>query len=93
MAKSKGTARRGSTSRVAESYTHPNETLLMRPEVGTQSQFRKKKPSVTYRYDSALSPALDWDGNGARELCEWLLGVIEQAASLPSPHLLPTAAE
>jgi adenine-specific DNA-methyltransferase len=45
----------------------------MRPEVGTQAQFRKKKPPVAYRYDSSLSPALDWDGgNGARELGDWL---------------------
>ena len=66
----------------------------MRPEVGTQSQFRKKKLPQTYRYDSSLSPALDWDaGNGARELGEWLLGVIEQAAALPPPHTLLTPAE
>ncbi len=59
----------------------------MRPDVGTQPQFRKKKPPVTYRYDSSLSPALDWDGqNAARELGEWLLGLIERAAALPEPH-------
>lgn len=40
----------------------------MRPEVGTQAQFKKKLPPKTYRYDSSLSPALDWDGkNPARE--------------------------
>ncbi|MBI3106975.1 MAG: site-specific DNA-methyltransferase [Candidatus Rokubacteria bacterium] len=59
----------------------------MRPDVGTQPQFRKKKPPATYRYDSSLSPALDWDGqNAARELGEWLLGLIERAAALPAPH-------
>ena len=59
----------------------------MRPDVGTQPQFRKKKPPQTYRYDSSLSPALDWDGqNAARELGEWLLGLIERAAALPPPH-------
>ena len=52
----------------AESYKHPESTNLMRPEVGTQAQFKKKKPPVTYRYDSSLLPALDWDGqNSARE--------------------------
>ena len=77
--------------KVAEGYTHPDQTLLMRPEVGTQAQFRKKKAPATYRYDSSLSPVLDWDGrNGARELGEWLLGVIEQAAALPAPHTLPS---
>jgi len=59
----------------------------MRPEVGTQPQFRKKKPPQTYRYDSSLSPALDWDGqSAARELGEWLLELIERAAVLPAPH-------
>ena len=95
MAKSKGTKpAKGSAGKVAKGYTHPHQTLLMRPEVGTQAQFRKKKPPVTYRYDSSLSPALDWDGgNGARELGEWLLSVIERAAALQAPHVLPSPAE
>ncbi len=59
----------------------------MRPDVGTQANFRKKKAPTTYRYDSSLSPALDWDGqNGARELGEWLLARIEEGAALPPPH-------
>ena len=46
----------------------------MRPDVGTQAQFKKKKPPKTYRYDSSLSPALDWDGqNPAREQGEALI--------------------
>ena len=62
----------------------------MRPDVGTQDKFRKKKPAATYRYDSSLSPALDWDGqNGARELGEWLLGLIKDAAALPLSVVLP----
>ena len=85
---------KGGAGKVAEGYTHPDQTLLMRPEVGTQAQFRKKKPPQTYRYDSSLSPALDWDGgNGARELGEWLLSVIERAAALQAPHVLPSPAE
>ncbi|MGH7392111.1 MAG: site-specific DNA-methyltransferase, partial [Candidatus Rokuibacteriota bacterium] len=72
---------------MAESYAHYEATSPMRPEVGTQPQFRKKKPPQTYRYDSSLSPALDWDGqNGARELGEWLLTLVERAAALPAPH-------
>jgi adenine-specific DNA-methyltransferase len=95
MAKTKVSKRRASDAgKVAEGYRHPDKTLLLRPEVGTQSQFRKKKPPVTYRYDSSLSPALDWDaGNGARELGEWLLRVIETAAALPPPHVLESPAE
>jgi hypothetical protein len=74
--------------RVAESYAHYEATSPMRPEVGTQPQFRKKKPPQTYRYDSSLSPELSWDGqNGSRELGEWLLTLVERAAALPAPHV------
>ena len=46
----------------------------MRPEVGTQAQFKKKKPPQTYRYDSSLAPELEWDAqNPAREQGEALL--------------------
>lgn len=70
-----------------ENYRHPTAESPLRPEVGTQAQFRKKKPPVTYRYDSSLSPALDWDAqNGARELGEWLLACVEDASCLPAPH-------
>jgi adenine-specific DNA-methyltransferase len=73
--------------KVAERYTHPEQTSPMRPDVGTQAQFRKKKPPKPYWYDSSLSPALDWDGqNGARELGEWLLHQVDEAAALPPPH-------
>ena len=66
----------------------------MRPDVGTQPQFRKKKPPKTYRYDSSLSPALAWDGqNGARELAEWLLGLIDRASTLDPPHEFATPEE
>jgi adenine-specific DNA-methyltransferase len=55
----------------------------MRPDVGTQAQFRKKKPPVTYRYDSSLSPALDWDGqNAAREQGEALIRKILEAPDI-----------
>ncbi len=73
------------------SYTHPDQRVAMRPDIGTQDKFRKKKPPVTWRYDSSLSPALDWDGqNGARELGEWLLARISEAAALPAPHRFAT---
>jgi adenine-specific DNA-methyltransferase len=95
MAKTKPTARaRRGAGKVAEVFTHPDHTVPMRPEVGTQSQFRKKKAPVTYRYDSSLSPALDWDaGNGARELGEWLLALIDETSKLDPPHELPAPAE
>ena len=69
-------------TQTAESYKHPESESPMRPDVGTQAQFRKKKPPVTYRYDSSLSPALDWDGqNPAREVGEEKLSVISSQLS------------
>jgi adenine-specific DNA-methyltransferase len=46
----------------------PESESPMRPEIGTQAQFKKKLPPKKYRYDDSLSPALEWDGqNPARE--------------------------
>jgi adenine-specific DNA-methyltransferase len=56
-----------------ENYQHTEATQPLRPEVGTQPLFKKKKEPATYRYDSSLSPALDWDNNPAREQGEALL--------------------
>ena len=73
-------------ARQAEAYRHQEQALL-RPEVGTQAQFRQRKPPRAYSYDSSLSPALDWDGqNPTRELGEWLLCLIEEASQLEPPH-------
>jgi adenine-specific DNA-methyltransferase len=59
----------------------------LRPEAGTQAQFKKRREPKRYRYDDSLSPALDWDGqNHARELGEWLLARIEEAPRLDPPH-------
>ena len=74
--KGKAMARKASKTKVPKAvtgkreadYRHPEAEMPLRPDVGTQPQFRKKKPPVTYRYDSSLSPALDFDGqNHARE--------------------------
>jgi adenine-specific DNA-methyltransferase len=67
----------------AATYRHPEPKGLSRPDVGTQAQFKKRKPPATYRYDSSLSPALDWDGqNPAREQGEVLIKRILDATSL-----------
>ena len=65
--------------KIAKNYRHPESESPMRPEVGTQAQFKKKLPSQKYRYDDSLSPALEWDGqNPARERGEALIrGVLE----------------
>jgi adenine-specific DNA-methyltransferase len=67
----------------AKNYKHPESESPMRPEVGTQAQFKKKLPPKTYRYDSSLSPALDWDGkNPAREQGETLIQQTLDATTL-----------
>ena len=83
--------------RTAESYKHPESESPMRPDVGTQAQFKKNKPPVTYRYDSSLSPALDWDGqNSARESGERqlaaLAGELAEIGALVAPGLSPAPA-
>ncbi len=77
MAKKKTTATKATAPRY-EAFEHPEAQSPMRPDVGTQAAFRKKKPPATYRYDSSLAPALDWDGqNPAREQGEALIARIE----------------
>src|SRR3990172_9307176 len=64
-------------SRQTAEYRHPEETPA-RPDVGTQPQFKKRAAPRTYRYDSSLAPALDWDGqNPAREQGEALIAALE----------------
>jgi adenine-specific DNA-methyltransferase len=78
----------------AQSYRHVEADSPLRPEVGTQPQFKKKKPPVTYRYDSSLSPSLEWDGqNGARDFAEFLLGCIKDAARIEAPHVFDSPRE
>ncbi len=80
-------AKKTTAPRQAKSYKYADKDSPMRPEVGTQARFTKKLPPKTYRYDSSLSPALDYDGqNHARELGEWLLRQIEEASRLFAPH-------
>jgi len=62
----------------------------LRPEVGAApaylNQAKSKREPTTYRYDSSLAPVLEWDGNPVRELGEWLIAKITEAAALPAPH-------
>ncbi len=45
-----------------ERYQHGDEAVA-RPEIGAAPRFRTKAGPATYRYDSSLAPALDWDAN------------------------------
>lgn len=64
----KTATRKIATEVETKSYLHPTHTVPARPEIGTEPQFRKRKPPKAYRYDSSLSPTLEWDSqNSARE--------------------------
>jgi adenine-specific DNA-methyltransferase len=65
-------------------YSHPEASSQSRADVGTQPNFPKNKlkPSKEYRYDSSLSPALEWDENPAREQAEALIAKILESGSL-----------
>ena len=69
--------------RRAEGYKHPEASALLRPDVGTQAQFRKKKKPSAYRYDPSLSPALEWDGqNPVREQAETRIAALQERIAL-----------
>jgi adenine-specific DNA-methyltransferase len=78
----KRTVTKPKAPKVAKAYEHRAENAL-RPDVGTQAQFKKKKAPKSYRYDSSLAPALDWDGqNPAREKGEALIAKALDADTL-----------
>lgn len=94
MPPTKRARRRSASAKPAESYKHSEATSPMRPEVGTQTRFKKKLPPAKFRYDDSLAPAMEWDGqNPARDKGEWLLGLIEEASALPAPHHFVPARE
>ena len=83
MPRATGTKPAKAKARPAKPYKHPEADSPMRPEVGTQAQFKKKLPPKTYKYDSSLSPALEYDGqNLAREQGEALIRQVFEAESL-----------
>ena len=82
MASRKPKTKRAKTKQ-AQNYRHPESESLMRPDVGTQAQFKKKLPPKKYRYDDSLSPSLEWDGqNPARDRGEALIREILDAKSI-----------
>ena len=64
----------------ANTYTHSQEAV-QRPEIGVQPEFTERKGARRYRYDSSLAPELRWDENAERELAEWLLNLVAEAAT------------
>jgi len=53
---------------------------VQRPDGGVQPEFDTRCPVKGYHYDSSLAPELCWDKNAEREMAEWLLGLIAEAA-------------
>src|ERR1035441_9649084 len=71
--------KRSAPPKEALSYRHPEADLPARPEIGAQAHFKKAKPPATYRFDSSLAPAMEWDGqNPAREPAEALITEIAE---------------
>ncbi len=68
-----------STGQQSANYQHEQEAV-QRPDVGIQPEFSEHKKPKSYRYDSSLSPELSWDENAERDMTEWLLNLIQQAA-------------
>ena len=65
-----------------KSFKHRGKQV-MRPDAGLEHHVKagnERKEPVTYRYDSSLAPEMAWDENPTREMAEWLIGVIAQAA-------------
>ncbi|MFN7714466.1 MAG: DNA methyltransferase, partial [Pseudanabaenaceae cyanobacterium] len=84
MAKAKGSANKSGNSgksKDVNNYSHGQDHPL-RPDIGTEPLFKKKKPPATYRYDSSLAPALDWDDQPARLKAEQLIQQILEADDL-----------
>ncbi len=67
MAKQTSASTHGKATRA---YEHRESEALLRPDIGLQAQFRRKKPPVTHRYDPSLDPELSWDVNAGREAAE-----------------------
>lgn len=63
----------------AQDYNHQGEHP-QRPDIGTESQFNKRKGPVSYRYDSSLAPELCWDEGKGRAEAERLIAKILNAA-------------
>ena len=75
----KGKKKPNTRPQQADTYTHSQEAV-QRPDVGVQPEFTERKGAKTYRYDSSLAPELCWDENAEREMAEWLLKRIAEAA-------------
>src|SRR5438034_1807271 len=70
------------TKKTAKAYDHKETEAILRPDVGIQAQFKKKKEPAKYRYDRSLDPQLSWDINADREHAEALIENVREAKSV-----------
>ncbi len=65
----------------AEAYAHAVEYPI-RPDVGIEPEFRRRKPPATYRFDKSLDPQLSWDPQRQRDETEELLAELRMLATV-----------
>src|SRR5437016_7167803 len=70
------------SSKTAKAYDHKETEAVLRPDIGIQAQFKKKKEPAKYRYDRSLDPQLSWDVNADREHAEALIQKVRSATSI-----------
>jgi len=68
-------------AKAAKAYDHKKTEAVLRPDIGLQAQFKKKKEPASYRYDRSLDPQLSWDIKADREHAEALIEKIRKAKS------------
>src|SRR5881392_2346744 len=69
-------------TKAAKAYDHKETEAVLRPDIGIQAQFKKKKEPAKYRYDRSLDPQLSWDINADREHADTLIEKIRSAKSV-----------
>jgi len=74
------------SSKAAKAYDHKETEAVLRPDIGIQAQFKKKKEPAKYRYDRSLDPQLSWDINADREYAEALIEKVRSAKSVDDAH-------
>jgi adenine-specific DNA-methyltransferase len=75
-----------SQPKTAKAYDHKESEAVLRPDIGIQAQFKKKKEPAKYRYDRSLDPQLSWDINADREHAEALIEKVRSAKSVEDAH-------
>ena len=79
-------AAKSKTGKTAKAYDHKESEAVLRPDIGIQAQFKKKKEPAKYRYDRSLDPQLSWDINADREYAESLIEKVRSAKSIEDAH-------